>query len=343
MSLIKRILLGLLGLLLLIVLISFVLPGTAHIERSIVINAPAPRVFRLVNDLRTYDEWMPWNRKDPQMTKTFTGPETGAGASYSWKSNDKQVGNGTLTIVQSVPNQQVTTALDFGEMGVSYGGWLIQSQDTNTRIVWYMDAKMTGPNFLYNVVSKYMGLFMDKMVGPDFEQGLDSLKSIAERTPDPKLPTVNVEQTAVKPQVVLYVLDSATSGEDLAVKLARIYGAEIGSFLKKNGLQMTGAPMAWYAGAHFPMTFDAGIPVDKAPTATEGRIRVRRTNGGPAVVAHFFGPYEMDTLGYSRLSTWIKQNGKTASGLPYEVYVGDPGLEKDPYKVQTDIYQDLAR
>jgi effector-binding domain-containing protein len=314
-----------------------------HIERATVISAPAHRVFLLVNNLRTYDEWMPWNRKDPKMTQTFSGPGTGVGASYSWRSNDRQVGNGTLTITQSVPDQQVVTAINFGDRGASYGGWFIQPMDTLTRIIWYMDAKMTGPNFLFTVVGRYMGLFMDRMVGPDFEQGLDSLKSLAERTPDVKDPLIKIDTTTIAPQSVLYISDSAASGAELAKKLAQVYGGEISPFIRKKGIHMAGAPLAWYSSDHFPMTFDAGIPVDKTPDATEGRIHIRKITGGPGVVAHFFGPYELDPLGYKALADWLKLNGRTAADHPYEIYVGDPAGEKDPYKVQTDIVVALDR
>lgn len=339
MTLIKKIFLGLAALIVIAFAVSFLLPDTVHIERTTVVSAPAHRVYRLVNDLRTYDQWMPWNRKDPKMVQTFSGPETGVGASYSWTSKDRQVGNGTLTITQSVPDQQVVTAINFGDMGASYGGWFIQPMDTLTRVIWYMDAKMTGPNFFYAVVSRYMGLFMDRMVGPDFELGLDSLKSLAERTPEVREPVISIDTVTIKPQTVLFISDSAGSSAEVGKKLAQIYGAEIGAFIRKKGMHMAGAPLAWYSSDHFPMTFDAGIPVDKNPSGTEGRIHVRRIAGGPGVVAHFWGPYELDPLGYKALADWLKRNGKTGADLPYEVYVGDPGTEKDPYKVQTDICQ----
>ena len=339
MSLIKRILWGVAALLLLLILVSFFLPGTVHIERSKVIKAPPATVFSLVNNLRTYDDWMPWNRKDPGMQQTFGDKDAGAGASYSWTSTDKEVGNGTLTITESVPDQKVLTSLDFGDMGTSIGGWVLSPQDSGTRIVWYMDSKMTGKNIFHSLVGKYMGLFMDKMVGPDFEQGLDSLKSISERNHSPRPPIIKIDTTSTAALTVLYISDSAKDGSEIARKLAVIYGQELGAFISKEHLKMTGPPMAWYSGDQFPLLFEAGVPVDHAPSKTEGRIRLRKAPAGPAVVAHFWGPYELDPLGYKALSNWVAQNAKKPAGLAYEVYIGDPGVEKDPYKVQTDIIQ----
>jgi len=339
MTLIKKIGWGIAILVVFILLVSFFLPGTVHIERSRNIQAPQPRVFGLVNNLKSYDNWMPWNRKDPNMIEISNGIDAGTGASYSWKSKVKEVGSGTLTITESIPDKKVVTALDFGEMGTSFGGWTLQPTDNGTKITWFMDAKMTGPNFFYSIMGKYMGLFMDKMVGPDFEQGLDSLKSIAERTKDVKPPTIIMGTATTDDQTVLYVTDSASKPEEISQKLKQIYGAELATFIKEKRIHMAGAPMAWYYGEQFPFTFAAGVPIDKAPAKTEGRIRILKMAPCLAVVAHFWGPYTLDLQGFKAIRDWLAVNQKTAVGQPYEVYVGDPGMERDPYKVQTDIYQ----
>ena len=45
-----------------------------------------------------------------------------------------------------------------------------------TQVTWTMNGDM-GANPLY----RWMGLFMDKMVGPDFDAGLANLKALAEK------------------------------------------------------------------------------------------------------------------------------------------------------------------
>jgi ribosome-associated toxin RatA of RatAB toxin-antitoxin module len=341
MTLIKRIAWVLLGIIVLIFVVSFFLPGTAHIQRTKVINAPTSTVYAIVNDLKTYDEWMPWNRIDTNMKKTYGATDVGTGASYSWTSTNKNVGTGKLTITESIPNQKVTTALDFGGMGTAYGGWVMAPKDSGTEVTWYMETKMTGGNFFSSVVGKYMCLFMDKMMGPQFVQGLDSLASVAERNKGPRPPIIRIDTMTTQPQTVLYIADSAASSNEISSKLAQIYGTELGAFMGKTGLKMTAPPMAWYSGDQFPLLFQAGVAVDKEPAKLEGRIHLRKMTGGPAVVAHFFGPYELDPQGYKALQNWLVANGKKPSGLPYEVYIGDPGVEKDPYKVQTDIIQPI--
>ena len=131
--------------------------------------------------------------------------------------------------------------------------------------------------------------------------------------------------------------DSAGSSAAITQKFMHILPVELGGFLKKNNLQMAGPPCGWYYGNRFPMTFDIGVPVNQSPATTEGRIKVRQVLGGKAVVAHYYGPYDQIGKGYSVATAWIKEHNKIAIAPPYEVYVGDPGMEKDPYKVLTNI------
>lgn len=339
MTLLKRLAWILLGIIVFLLLVSFFLPASVRIERSKYIPASPSTVYALLNNLKTYDDWMPWNRIDPQMQKTYGPLTTGQGAYYSWSSTNKQVGSGTLTITGSQPDKQVLTSLQFGDMPATVGGWDLLNKDSGTLVNWYMNAQMTGPNPFYSIVGKYMGLFMDKMIGPDFEQGLDSLSSLAQHSKIPQPGKYTLDNIQTTTQTVLYISDRADSSQDIPKKLAKIYGEELGGFIHKENLKMAGAPMAWYSGAQFPLTFEAGLPVDKAPAHTSGRIKVRQQPNGPAVVAHYFGPYELDGVAYKAINEWMQAHGKTAAAPPFEVYVGDPGVEKDPYKVQTDIIQ----
>lgn len=150
-------------------------------------------------------------------------------------------------------------------------------------------------------------------------------------------PRIIIEEKLIPEQTIVYVTDSASSYAGITQKFIQIIPAELGGFLKKNGLKMMGAPCAWYNGNKTPFVFDIGVPVNKTPSATEGRIKIKALTAGNAVVAHFYGPYDLTSQGYMAVETWLKEHNKKATGAPYEVYLGDPGIEKDPYKVLTDI------
>src|ERR1051325_11907427 len=97
---IKKILLGAIVVLVLVVAIFCVVvaiqPSHYHIERTAIINAPAPIVFAQVNDFHKWDAWSPWAKLDPSMKTTYEGALSGKGAIYTWKGNSN-VGEGRMT------------------------------------------------------------------------------------------------------------------------------------------------------------------------------------------------------------------------------------------------------
>lgn len=334
MKFLKKLLVFLVVLILLLVVIAFFLPKKIHVERTATTKASPEAVFACLNNLKTYDEWMPWNKIDPNMKKTYGDKTDGEGAWYSWVSDVKNVGQGKLTISESKPYTSVKTELEFTGQGNSLAGWTITPTGTGSSITWWIDTDMGN-----NPVARWLGLFMDKMIGPDFDKGLSDLAKVAEANPPaPKEPNIQIEEADTRAYNILYIKDTANSEKEIGPKLAQIYGSELGVFMKKAGLKMMSPPMAWYNGPQAPYIFEAGVAVDKLPAKTEGRVMTRKIPAGKAVVAHFYGPYDLTSKGYKAVGEWLQQHSdKKAGGPPYEIYIGDPGIEKDPYKVQTDI------
>ena len=148
-----------------------------HIERTAQINAPADVVFAIINDLHQWGLWSPYDKRDPQMQKTYEGAPTGPGSSYAWNGN-KDVGEGHLTIVDSKPGELVTMQLEFTRPFACQNrvDFKLVPVTGGTQVSWIMEGKNT-------FFSKAMSLFisMDKMVGTDFEQGLVNLNAVAEK------------------------------------------------------------------------------------------------------------------------------------------------------------------
>ena len=164
----------LLGLFLVFVAGGFVLPDKAHVTRSTVINAPPEKIFAVVSDLRRAKDWSPWFALDPQMTVTFEGEGAGVGQKMSWSSQHPNVGTGSQQTIGLIENKQVVVALDFGEMGQATATVDLAPEGAGTRVDWALDVP------LRNIIERWFGLIMDRMVGPDFEKGLANLKSYAE-------------------------------------------------------------------------------------------------------------------------------------------------------------------
>ncbi len=166
--------------LLLVLLLAFAAtrPDTFRVERSTAIKAPPEKVFAYLNDFQKFGAWSPWEKLDPAMQRTFSGPATGVGSVYAWKGNN-DVGAGRMEIKSVEPNAKVTIQLDFlkpFEASNTTDYILKANTDGTTAVTWAMYGPMP-------YISKLIGIFasMDAIVGKDFEHGLANLKAAAEK------------------------------------------------------------------------------------------------------------------------------------------------------------------
>lgn len=160
---------------LLIVYAAVTRPDTFTYARSTRINAAPDKIAPLVSDFRQWGAWSPYEHRDPNLKRTYSGTERGVGSVYAWEGN-KNVGSGRMEILESTP-RNVRIKLDFFApfKASNVAEFTFTPQGGATDVVW----SMTGKNVL---IGKVMSVFMDmdKMVGGDFATGLASMKSIAE-------------------------------------------------------------------------------------------------------------------------------------------------------------------
>lgn len=151
-------------------------PDEFRVERRLRITAPAEQLWTLVGELRGFNRWNPYERKDPLIKGQYAGTASGIGSRYSWESD--KVGTGSLEIIGQQPGRAVQMKLDFVKPFEAHNQAefaLQPTPDGATEVSW----RMHGPA---NFMSKLMGVFMDmdKMVGRDFEDGLQNLRQFAE-------------------------------------------------------------------------------------------------------------------------------------------------------------------
>lgn len=177
MKFLKRFLLVILLVVLAAIGIGYVLPESAHVERSVRIEAPPQAVFPYVNDFRNFNLWAPWAAMDPDIEYSFTGPETGIGSRMAWESDNPDVGSGSQLIVESKPSERVTTRLDFGARGTATAYFDIDPATGDaSEVTWGFDAE-----FGNDIIGRYFGVMMERWVGGDYEQGLQNLKELVEK------------------------------------------------------------------------------------------------------------------------------------------------------------------
>lgn len=154
-------------------------PDQFHVERSIVINAPAERIFPHINNFHLWTAWSPYEKLDPAMKRSFSGADSGVGAAYAWDGNSA-VGTGSMRILESTPSSAIKIKLDFLKPmeGHDTADFTLAPQGESTTVTWAMSGQAP-------FIMKVMGVFLDcdKMIGKDFETGLGSLKALSEQRP----------------------------------------------------------------------------------------------------------------------------------------------------------------
>lgn len=170
--------LALVGLVLLLGLLGFAAtkPNTFRIARTVEVQAAPERIFPLLNDFHRWTAWSPFENLDPELKRTYTGPEAGVGAVYAYAG--PKAGEGRMEITASTPLTRLVIQTDFVKPFPAHNvtEFTLESAGGVTRVTW----AMSGPN---SFLSKLMNVFVnpESFLGPTFEQGLSALKTVAEK------------------------------------------------------------------------------------------------------------------------------------------------------------------
>src|SRR5215467_12937943 len=156
---IKKVLLGIVIVVVVLVAVFAIVvalqPTHYHVERSAMMNAPAPVVFAQVNDFHKWEAWSPWAKLDPSAKNTFEGSPSGKGASFAWAGNSK-VGEGRMTILESRPDELIRIELEFLRpfAATSTAEFTFKPEGDRTAVTW----SMYGHN---NFVARAVCIFVD--------------------------------------------------------------------------------------------------------------------------------------------------------------------------------------
>ena len=146
-------------------------PDSFRYERSEKMHAAPAAVFERIHDFHRWTEWSPYERMDPEMKRTYSGADSGVGASYAW--DGTKSGAGRMEIIEESPSSIVRIRLDFEKpmKATNLAEFTIVPEGDDLRVTW----AMTGQN---DLLSKVFGMFVDvdAMIGKDFEDGLRNLK-----------------------------------------------------------------------------------------------------------------------------------------------------------------------
>ncbi len=341
MKILKTILFGVLALAVVLALGGLLLPSSAHVQRSVVINATPAAVFEVVNSFKRFNEWSPWYELDPGARYLYSGPSQGVGARFEWSSEKPEVGSGSQQIIESEPFRRVRTQLDFGSQGTAQGEITITPAEQGSEVTWAFDSE-----FGYDLLQRYFGLLYDRWIGADYEKGLTKLKTLVEQqgTGPAPAPTMQISMVEVEPlDIVAIEGTTALEPDAISTALESAYG-RIGAFMRSNGLEQSAAPLAitrfydesgWGFAAAIPYKASDAARAQAQSAANGGQVKLARTYSGRVVKAMHVGPHENLPDAYRQLEDYMAANRLEPNGSSWEQYLSTPaGTSEEPLRTE---------
>ncbi|MDQ3101939.1 MAG: GyrI-like domain-containing protein, partial [Bacteroidota bacterium] len=251
---------------------------------------------------------------------------------------------GSQEIKAMEQDSKVTTELKFLEPweATSTVDLELTPEGNGTRVDWIMTQENNG-------MGRLMAVFMDmdKMVGPDFERGLQSLKTMTEER---QLAAVEVLEAKTHRGYVIETVERPTTtyiGKRAKVKfadMAKFFGTNFPAAFTAAGA--ASAPPAGYPSSIFfewdekNMTADvmAAVPVKAEENVVVKGFETYTIPAGKMLHLPYYGAYEKSQEAHYAMDDMIKANQLTHYGNVIEEYVTDPMTEPDTSKWLTNIY-----
>jgi hypothetical protein len=155
-----------LGLLVSLMVGSFILPTELNIERAVLVQAEPEALYPAISDLSKWNDWEPWG------TGTTSEQTTGVGATRGWP------GGGELVLSELKADE---VHYQIHNLPVPASGFLaLQTVEGGTAVVWVHQSQ-TG----YGPISRISGWAARGALAQELDEGLARLKASAERTVAP--------------------------------------------------------------------------------------------------------------------------------------------------------------
>ena len=319
MKALKKIFFALLIIIAMVAIVGLIfMPGNVETTQEMTIKAKPEVVFAHVNNLRNWDLWAKWNQMDPNWEVNYTDNPRGTGASYDWKSEDPMVGEGTMTITESVENQLIKTRLDFKDWDGANTEMTLRADGDNTLVSWNFVSDQAGSN----LIARYMNAFMKGMLDEDLNVGLSQLKTLAESQ------TMAMEIEEMPEMIVAYIPVETTS-DQITAALGSSYGTILNHLAAQNA-EMTVMPMAYYADYRDEkVIMEPMTAINKVIEESE-TVKIKTLPKRIMAVFHHYGNYTGLSAAHDEALAVLQSLGIEAGVASLEIYETDPGEEPDP-------------
>lgn len=311
----------------------FFAPTSMHVERTVEIEAPSAIVWNDIVRFEKFNEWNNWKQMDSTARFTITGDDGTIGATDSWKGS--KIGEGKLQHLSMDTYKSVTQKLTFVKPFASESDVFFNISESagKTKVTWGFDTRYKRPQ---NVMS----LFMQGALEKDFAQGLSNLKSMAE---------AEVKGPGTPNGIDVTVKEMNFPATTYAAVRKTIPMSRITDYYRKNLETIYNAATAAKMQPGVPcgifFTWDrklqqtdmaAAIPVPEGSRSVDG-YEIITLPAAQAAYADYYGPYSKIANAHVAIQKFITDKGRKIIPPTIEMYVTDPGKEKDSSKWLTKV------
>lgn len=180
MKLFKWIAISCISLLVLLLVVALFARKTVEVKRSVRINLPIHEVFDHIRFIKNQEKFSKWALIDTAIQRTYSGVDGEVGFFSSWKSNIEKIGEGQLEIKRIISNQSVEFEVRLKKPDASVQRTFLKTRKISenvTEVSWIYEVKLNFPSNLYFFI-----LDFDKLLGTDFQEGLNTLKVNLEKS-----------------------------------------------------------------------------------------------------------------------------------------------------------------
>ncbi|HVB03832.1 MAG TPA: hypothetical protein VNE41_08935 [Chitinophagaceae bacterium] len=320
---------GLLSLLVLGIIITFVLPSRGHAEISGLINVQPDLVIDQIGSAVNVPEWIPFSRPDSGWQFRFTGPAAGAGGTCIWKRSGNASDDGSYTITRVIARREVDFLITVGHLQEK--GSFILAPSLGERSTWFKWFIIIHTGIW--PWQRFFALSFGDIMEPAMN---NAAQRIRELSMENYREGIMIKKMSIRTRLILSEGDSCRSGQ-ITKRLALMY-SRLHWFMDSHGLVQSGHPIAQYfrIGDHL-FEVHAGVPVDHQ-VPDSGKFVILRMPSGHVLRGRYFGGYSGIRKVYEVLEDYARRHLLQAPAGPWEEYVTDTSKVKDSLKWETDVF-----
>lgn len=272
---------------LLFVIIALFLPASQRVERSIELTNPISQISDALKHFRLFTRWQQLTAQDPKALFRLEGAEFGEGAKISWTSSRPEVGNGSFTITEVIPEESIRMAMQNGWRGHNKRSTFkmeFNPQTNATTLRWIIEV-----DYGWDLIGRFAGLYLNGEIGDLVYRSLGRFRQLMSQIPQVDYSQVDIRLEQLPETPLLYVGVTTPAEprlwDDAELKLDEGW-REVAAFMSRNDIEATG-PRRLIVNVLGEQNndFSAAYPVAEAPASTTGNVRVGTAPAGPAIMA----------------------------------------------------------